>query len=81
MNPEKIREPALTAEEFRLAQRQLGLTDRELADNLGLSPKNGRLMVRRIKNDEIPCSGPISAAVVAFLQGFRPDWYRGGDDK
>ena len=79
MNPDKILEPSLTAEQFRIAQRELGLSDRDLADNLGLSPRNGKVTVRRIKKDEIPCSGPISTAMVAFLEGFRPPWYRNGE--
>lgn len=76
MNPDKIREPALTAEQFTAAQKALGLSDKQLADNLGLSPRNGDTTVRKIKDDKIACSGPISTAVVAFLQGFRPTWYR-----
>lgn len=75
-----IRDPYMTAAQFKAAQRELGLTDRELADNLGLSPRNGHVTVRRMKNDEIPVSGPVTAALMAFLEGFRPPWYRGGEN-
>lgn len=81
MNASDLREPELTADQFAIAQRELGLSDRELANNLGLSPQNGDVTVRKIKNDKIPCSGPIACAMVAFLQGFRPAWYRGGEDE
>ena len=80
IDPEMIREPALSAELFARAQKELGLSDRQLAANLGLSPRNGHLTIRRIKKGEIPCSGPIASAVVAFLQGFRPAWYRDDED-
>ena len=77
----KIREPHLSAEMFARAQRELNLSDKQFAANLGLSPKNGHVTIRRIKNDEIPCSGPISTAVIAFLEGYRPAWYRDGEDR
>jgi hypothetical protein len=71
-----LKEPMMTAGQLRHAMRELGLSERQLADNLGLSPQNGHVTVRRMKNDEIPVSGPIATSIAAFLSGWRPAWYR-----
>lgn len=71
-----VRDPVMSAEEFRQIQRRLRLADRALADNLGLSPRNGDVTIRRIKNGDIPVSGPICTAMLAFEAGFRPPWWR-----
>ena len=78
MDPLTIRSPHLTAEAFRAIQREIGCSDDQLAHNLGLSPKNGKTVVRRIKNDKLECSGPIGSAMLAFASGFRPCWWRDG---
>lgn len=69
------REPFMTAEDFKAAQRDLDLTDRALAVSLGLSEANGHVQVRRIKAGAIECSGPIAGLMLAFLEGFRTPWY------
>lgn len=71
-----LKEPTMTAAQLRHAMHELGLSERQLADNLGLSPKNGHVTIRRMRHDEIPVSGPIATAVAAFLSGYRPAWYR-----
>lgn len=60
----------MTADEFKSARRQLGLTVRDMADALRLSEANGYRTVRRMESGEISISGPISVAVEAMLSGF-----------
>ena len=60
----------MTAEEFKAARKQLGMTVRQMADALRLSTTNGYRMIRRIESGEIAVSGPISVAVEAMLVGF-----------
>jgi transcriptional regulator with XRE-family HTH domain len=60
----------MTAEEFKAARKQLGMTVRQMADALRLSTTNGYRMIRRIESGEIAVSGPISVAVEAMLAGF-----------
>ena len=60
----------MTAEEFKAARKQLGMTVRQMADALRLSTTNGYRMIRRIESGEITVSGPISVAVEAMLAGF-----------
>lgn len=67
--------PYMTAEAFTQAQRDLGLSDRDLAVSLGLSATNGHVQVRRIKQGTIPCSGPIAGLMLAFLTGYRTPWF------
>ena len=60
----------MTADEFKAARKQLGMTVRQMADALRLSTTNGYRMIRRIESGEIAVSGPISVAVEAMLAGF-----------
>ena len=60
----------MTAEEFKAARKQLGMTVRQMAEALRLSTTNGYRMIRRIESGEIAVSGPISVAVEAMLAGF-----------
>lgn len=60
----------MTADEFKSARKQLGLTVRDMSDALRLSEANGHRTIRRMENGEIPVSGPISVAVEAMLSGF-----------
>lgn len=60
----------MTAEEFKAARKQLGMTVRQMADALRLSTTNGYRMIRRIESGEIAVSGPISVAIEAMLAGF-----------
>ena len=60
----------MTADEFKAARKQLGMTVRQMADALRLSTTIGYRMIRRIESGEIAVSGPISVAVEAMLAGF-----------
>ena len=60
----------MTADEFKAARKQLGMTVRQMAEALRLSTTNGYRMIRRIESGEIAVSGPISVAVEAMLAGF-----------
>lgn len=68
-------DPYMTADDFKAAQRDLGLSDRALAVSLGLSETTGHVQVRRIKNSTVACSGPIAGLMLAFLEGFRTPWF------
>ena len=67
-------DPTLTADEFAEIQRALDLSDRELGRWLGLKESSAPVTIRRVKSGELPCSGPMAAALLSFAAGFRPRW-------
>ena len=46
-----------TPQEFKKKRKQLGLTQRQLARELGLSPKNGDVYIRKIELGKSEPSG------------------------
>ena len=61
----------MTAEEFRLARQELGLSARGLAELLRLGTDGGRA-VRRWEAGDSPVSGPVSLVMEALMSGWRP---------
>ena len=47
----------MTPQEFKAKRKELGLTQRELALALGLSPKNGDVTIRRVEHGAYQPSG------------------------
>lgn len=70
-------QPAMSPEEFRDAQRRLGLSDRDLAWVLGYDDEQH---VRRLKapvgaSHHRPVKGYVARLMRAYLDGYRPpDW-------
>ena len=48
---------AMKAKDFKQARKDLGLTQRKLAIELGLSVKNGGVYIRRVENGKQEPSG------------------------
>lgn len=63
----------MTGEEFQEARETLNLTRGELATILRFGA-NGERRIRRMENDEIEVSGPVSVVMDALLDG----WWPGG---
>jgi len=61
----------MTPSDLKYARRALGLTQRELASVLRLGKDGGRA-VRRWEGGDSPISGPVSLAIEAMLDGWRP---------
>lgn len=61
----------MTGEEFRAARRLLGLSQREVAAWLRLA-SNGDRQVRRWEDGDQAVTGPVSLAMEAFMDGWRP---------
>ena len=62
----------MTGDEFREAREDLNLTRGELATILRFGA-NGERRIRRMENDEIEVSGPVSVVMDALLDGWWPE--------
>ena len=62
----------MTGDEFREAREELNLTRGELAAILRFGA-NGERRIRRMENDEIEVSGPVSVVMDALLDGWWPE--------
>lgn len=62
----------MTGDEFREAREELNLTRGELATILRFGA-NGERRIRRMENDEIEVSGPVSVVMDALLDGWWPE--------
>lgn len=62
----------MTGDEFREAREELNLTRGELATILRFGA-NGERRIRRMENDEIEVSGPVSVVMNALLDGWWPE--------
>lgn len=62
----------MTGEEFQEARETLNLTRGELAAILRFGA-NGERRIRRMENDEIEVSGPVSVVMDALLDGWWPE--------
>ncbi|MEM9668675.1 MAG: helix-turn-helix transcriptional regulator [Pseudomonadota bacterium] len=69
-----ITKPRLSAGQFEKIRLQLGLSDEELADALGLSA-NGPVAIGKMRRGQKEVSGPVTTAMLAFVDGFRPPWW------
>ena len=74
IEPGDIERPQLSAGQFEKIRLQLGLSDEELSDALGLSA-NGPVAIGKMRRGDKPVSGPIATAMLAFVSGYRPPWY------
>lgn len=64
---------SMTAEDFRIARKALGLTQAQFAKVLGYSGKRGSQVVSDIERDKAPITPTVERLVVAYLSGWRPD--------
>ena len=62
----------MTGDKLREAREDLGLTRGELAGILRFGA-NGERRIRRMENDEIEVSGPVSVVMDALLDGWWPE--------
>jgi len=69
-----IAQPTLSAGQFEKIRLQLGLSDEELSQALGLSV-NGPVAIGKMRRGQRDVSGPITTALMAFVSGYRPPWY------
>jgi len=58
----------MTPDEIREARRQLGMSQAQLADALGLSPDNGRRAVGHWEDGSKAISGPAVVAIRYMLK-------------
>tara|TARA_R110000868_G_scaffold102492_11_gene282229 strand:+ start:2950 stop:3156 length:207 start_codon:yes stop_codon:yes gene_type:complete len=61
-----------TKEDFAKAKSDLGMTGVQLAKTLRMG-KGADRTIRRYESGETPVPGPLSVAVEALLNGFRPE--------
>lgn len=69
MTMENIDPRKMTASQFASIQRRLGLSDRQLAEALGFSAKNGPTRIRLIKRGQYQCSEVAAEKLISLL-----DW-------
>ncbi|MEO1028161.1 MAG: hypothetical protein AAFX02_03795 [Pseudomonadota bacterium] len=70
-----IKHPPLTPGQFEAIRLELGLNKDDLALALGLSGKNVYVTIDEMIRGKRPISGPISTAMLAFADGWRPSWW------
>jgi len=58
----------MTPSQFKQARQQLGLTQRQLANELGLSDKNGDVYIRKVENGKANPSGLLVKAMEMFCE-------------
>ena len=73
MNLDRLNPANLDPAEFAEMQRRLGLSDADLATQLGLSEKNGKTRIREIKRGARACSEAMALNLIAMLRDHRDD--------
>ena len=71
MDLESLDPRNLTAANFAEIQRRLGLTDIDLAKQLGMQERSGERRVRRIKRGSIECPEWMALKLIALLKSLR----------
>jgi predicted transcriptional regulator len=64
--------PPLTPRGFKEKRKELGLTTRQLANELGLSPKNGDVYIRKIESGASDPSGLLIKCFELYCQINQP---------
>jgi hypothetical protein len=71
-----------TPDDLKAARQRLGWSLRQMARALRLAgtPEKAATRVREMEDGRREISGPVCVAVESFLDGFRPESWRDGDE-